>query len=37
MDEFKRMARNGCLCLLFLTCIVAFAIYGIVCLIRNLL
>lgn len=37
MDEFERMARNGCLYLLLMACIVAFAIYGIICLIRNLL
>ena len=35
MDEFKRMARNGCLYLIACACIMALAIYGAVCLIRN--
>lgn len=37
MDEFKRMAFNGCLWMIAFACIVALAIYGAVCLVRNIL
>lgn len=36
MDEFKRMAMQGCVVLIFLMIFVSLCIYGIVCLVKDL-